>query len=145
MTDRDQMISEDELHAYVDGELPADRRGAVEAWLAVHADDAARVAAWRARYDASGRTGARKIGLVFRANPESGSCLDRSMEPADLAPFAALRQVDFVNLQHGPLGRTLGALVAGAFMPALCGCGARWPAAWLRHRPGRARWRGRRS
>ena len=47
MTDRDQMISEDELHAYVDGELPADRRGAVEAWLAAHADDAARVAAWR--------------------------------------------------------------------------------------------------
>jgi anti-sigma factor RsiW len=47
MTDRDQMISEDELHAYVDGELPADRRGAVEAWLTTHADDAARVAAWR--------------------------------------------------------------------------------------------------
>ena len=45
----DQMISEDELHAYVDGELPADRRGAVEAWLAAHADDAARVAAWRAQ------------------------------------------------------------------------------------------------
>jgi len=43
------MISEDELHAYVDGELPADRRGAVEAWLAAHADDAARVAAWRAQ------------------------------------------------------------------------------------------------
>src|SRR6202035_5739258 len=45
----DQMISEDELHAYVDGELPADRRGAVEAWLATHADDAASVAAWRAQ------------------------------------------------------------------------------------------------
>ena len=45
----DQMISEDELHAYVDGELPAERRGAVEAWLAAHADDAARVAAWRAQ------------------------------------------------------------------------------------------------
>ena len=43
----EQMISEDELHAYVDGELPADRRGAVEAWLASHAEDAARVAAWR--------------------------------------------------------------------------------------------------
>ena len=43
----EQMISEDELHAYVDGELPAERRGAVEAWLASHPDDAARVAAWR--------------------------------------------------------------------------------------------------
>jgi anti-sigma factor RsiW len=49
MTDKDQLISEDELHAYVDGELPADRRGAVEAWLTTHADDAARVAAWRAQ------------------------------------------------------------------------------------------------
>jgi anti-sigma factor RsiW len=49
MTDRDQTISEDELHAYVDGELPADRRGAVESWLTAHTDDAARVAAWRAQ------------------------------------------------------------------------------------------------
>jgi anti-sigma factor RsiW len=47
MIDRDQSVSEDELNAYVDGELPADRRGAVEAWLATHADDAAKVAAWR--------------------------------------------------------------------------------------------------
>jgi anti-sigma factor RsiW len=47
MIDRDQIVSEDELGAYVDGELPADRRGAVEAWLATHLDDAAKVAAWR--------------------------------------------------------------------------------------------------
>jgi anti-sigma factor RsiW len=47
MTDRDAAITEHELHAYVDGELPADRRGAVEAWLAVSPEDAARVAAWR--------------------------------------------------------------------------------------------------
>ena len=45
-------MTEDELHAYVDGELPADRRAAVEAWLATHPDDAARVAAWRAQADA---------------------------------------------------------------------------------------------
>ena len=49
MTDPRIPVTEDELHAYVDGELPADRRGAVEAWLATHADDAARVAAWRAQ------------------------------------------------------------------------------------------------
>jgi len=47
MIDRDPAISEDELHAYVDGELADDRRGAVEAWLAAHPDDAAKVAAWR--------------------------------------------------------------------------------------------------
>src|ERR1700676_1234381 len=47
MIERDQIVSEDELNAYVDGELPADRRGAVEAWLANHLDDAPKVAAWR--------------------------------------------------------------------------------------------------
>jgi anti-sigma factor RsiW len=40
-------VSEDELHAYVDGELPAERRGAVESWLTTHLEDAAKVAAWR--------------------------------------------------------------------------------------------------
>jgi len=30
MTDRDVPVTEDELHAYVDGELAADRRAAVE-------------------------------------------------------------------------------------------------------------------
>src|SRR6266542_709425 len=52
MTDRDLPVTEDELHAYVDGELPADRRTAVEAWLAAHPDDMARVAKWRALTDA---------------------------------------------------------------------------------------------
>jgi anti-sigma factor RsiW len=49
MTDRDQFVSEDEFHCYVDGELPADRRGAIEAWLAAHPDDAAKIAAWRSQ------------------------------------------------------------------------------------------------
>jgi anti-sigma factor RsiW len=47
MIDRDQIVSEEELSAYSDGELPAERRSAVEAWLATHPDDAAKVAAWR--------------------------------------------------------------------------------------------------
>jgi anti-sigma factor RsiW len=45
-------VREDELHVYVDGELPADRRDAVEAWLASHPEDASRVAAWRAQAEA---------------------------------------------------------------------------------------------
>ena len=45
-------VTEDELHAYVDNELPADRRAAVEAWIAAHPDDAARVTSWRAMSDA---------------------------------------------------------------------------------------------
>jgi anti-sigma factor RsiW len=51
MTDQDRNVTEDELHAYVDGELPAQRRGVVEAWLAAHPDDAAKVAAWRSQAD----------------------------------------------------------------------------------------------
>jgi anti-sigma factor RsiW len=49
MIDRDMPVTDDELHAYVDGELPADRLSAVERWLATHPEDAARVAAWRAQ------------------------------------------------------------------------------------------------
>ncbi|QDM18574.1 anti-sigma factor [Tardiphaga sp. vice352] len=59
MTEPRMPVTEDELHAYVDNELPAERRGEVEAWLAAHPDDAARVQSWRAmaellhaRYDA---------------------------------------------------------------------------------------------
>lgn len=37
----------DELHAYVDGQLPAERRAAVEAWLAANPDAAARVRGWK--------------------------------------------------------------------------------------------------
>jgi anti-sigma factor RsiW len=52
MADRDSPVTEDELHAYVDGELAPDRRAAVETWLAAHPDDAVHVAAWRAQGDA---------------------------------------------------------------------------------------------
>ena len=52
MTDRHSPVTEDELHVYVDGELPSDRLEAMEAWLSTHPDDAARVAAWRALADA---------------------------------------------------------------------------------------------
>src|ERR1700716_2856148 len=59
MTKPEIPVTEDELHAYVDNELPAERRADVEAWLAAHPDDAERVRSWRAmaealhaRYDA---------------------------------------------------------------------------------------------
>ena len=59
MNDRNIPVTEDELHAYVDGELPVERRADVEAWLAAHPDEAERVQSWRAmaemlhaRYDA---------------------------------------------------------------------------------------------
>ena len=52
MIDREPPVTEDELHAYVDGELAADRRAAVEQWQGSHPDDAARVSAWRALAEA---------------------------------------------------------------------------------------------
>nr|HAQ92426.1 anti-sigma factor [Afipia sp.] len=52
MTDHNIPVTEDELHAYVDNELPVERRAAVEAWLAAHPDDAERVTSWRAMSDA---------------------------------------------------------------------------------------------
>jgi anti-sigma factor RsiW len=42
-------IMEDDLHAYADGLLEATRRAEVEAWLAAHPQDAARVQAWIAQ------------------------------------------------------------------------------------------------
>ena len=51
MIDRDSPVTEDELHALIDGELPADRQEAVAAWLATHPDQAAQVGAWRAQAD----------------------------------------------------------------------------------------------
>ena len=52
MIDRHSPVTEDELHAYVDGELPVDRLRAVEDWLAAHPEDAARIAEWRIQADA---------------------------------------------------------------------------------------------
>jgi anti-sigma factor RsiW len=51
MTDPRIPVTEDELHAYVDNELPAERRGDVEAWLTTHPDDAERVRSWLAMAD----------------------------------------------------------------------------------------------
>jgi len=45
-------VTEDELHAYVDNELPGERRADVEAWLASHPEDAERVQSWRAMAEA---------------------------------------------------------------------------------------------
>lgn len=47
MNDKTQALSDADLHAYVDGLLEEQRRLVVEAWLAAHPDDAAKVAAYR--------------------------------------------------------------------------------------------------
>lgn len=52
MSDDNTPVTEAELHAYVDGEIPADRLEAVEAWLATHPEDAALVIAWKKQAEA---------------------------------------------------------------------------------------------
>jgi anti-sigma factor RsiW len=42
-------ITDDDLHAYVDGALTAERRAGVDAWLAGHPEDAERVRAYQAQ------------------------------------------------------------------------------------------------
>src|SRR6185436_8033983 len=52
MVDREPTVSEEELHAYVDGQIAGGECAAIEKWLESHPEDAARVAAWRAQADA---------------------------------------------------------------------------------------------
>ena len=95
--DRPQIpVTEDELHAYVDGELPAERRGDVERWLAAHPDDAARVQSWRAIADA---LHARYDAVADEPVPARLS-IDRLARPP--------RQVD-----DGAIAATLAAFLAG--------------------------------
>jgi anti-sigma factor RsiW len=94
MTDREQI--EDELNAYVDGELPADRRDAVEAWLAAHPEDAAKVAAWR------------KQGELIRAR--YGAAADEKPPPRlDLGRLARRR----AGMKIAAIAAVLAAFVAG--------------------------------
>jgi len=46
------MVTEAELHAWLDGELPAERRADVESYLALHPQDAERLAAYGRQNDA---------------------------------------------------------------------------------------------
>src|SRR6266581_9308156 len=76
MMDRDLPVTADELHAYVDGLLP-DRRAAVEAWLAVHPNDAAQVAEWRAQAD----TIRARYGVIANEPVPARFDLDRLARP----------------------------------------------------------------
>ena len=52
MVEREPSVSEEELHAYVDGQIAGGECAVIEQWLASHPEDAARVSAWRAQADA---------------------------------------------------------------------------------------------
>jgi len=81
MVDYNTPVTDGELHAYVDGELPPDRSEAVEAWLASHPEDAGRVAAWRVQAEAiRARYGATIHGPV--PDRLTLSRITRSQQPA---------------------------------------------------------------
>lgn len=73
-------IDDTELHAYLDGELGEEERRAVEAWLAAHPDDTARVAAWRGDMEALAGLGA---DILDQTPPERLTrALDAAARPA---------------------------------------------------------------
>ena len=73
--------------------------------------DPVRVAAWQERYEAQGRTGRRRVGVVFQANLAGRSAPKKLMRIGDMVPLAAIEGIDLVNLQHGPEGRAFAAAV----------------------------------
>jgi anti-sigma factor RsiW len=104
MIDDNLPVTEDELHAYVDGELPADRIEAVTNWLAAHPSEAATVAAWRAQAEA--------------IRTRYGATIDEPM-PARLKLGRIVRQ-------DGWLGRSFAAIAAAAVIAFLIGGGTGW-------------------
>lgn len=107
MIDRDSPVTEEELHAFVDGELPADRQEAVNAWLAAHPEQAALVAAWRAQADA--------IRAKF------GAVADE--------PVPERLKLESIARQGAANGRRWGTIAAAAAVVAfLIGGGAGWVA-----------------
>src|SRR5665213_70832 len=99
MIDRDSPVTEDELHAYVDGELPADRQEAITSWLAAHPEQAAQVAAWRAQADS---IRARYGAVVHEPVPDRLKLeqITRALRPGRLS-WAALATAAIVTLFVG--------------------------------------------
>jgi anti-sigma factor RsiW len=95
-------MTESDLQAYVDGRLPDARRAEVEAYLASHPDEVARVAAYRAQTEA---LRAQYRDVVDEAVPER---LARAMQPRR----ARLRRVAAV-VAWMTLGGVIGWLLRG--------------------------------
>jgi len=108
MIDRDSPVTEEELHAFVDGEVPADRQEAVAAWLTAHPEDAALVAGWRAQADSIRA----RYGAV--ANE----------------PVPARLTLDQVMRKDRSSGRSWAAMAAAAAVVAFLGGGA---TGWVAH------------
>ena len=105
----ERSVTEAELHAWLDGELPADRCGAVRRYLAEHPEDARRLESYRRQ--------AALIARAYTSLPEARAHPQRSLRMPVLAGLAALLLA--VGAAVGWLGRDLfahdtGELVASA-------------------------------
>lgn len=107
MIDRDLSVTEDELHAYVDGELPDERLPAVTAWLAANPEQAALVAHWRMQGDAIRA----RYGAVASEPVPDRLQLDRIARDAD---------------RGRPHWRSLTAMAAAVLLAFGIGAGAGW-------------------
>src|ERR1700730_14574458 len=101
MSERETPVTQDELHAYVDGELAPDRVTAVEAWLAAHPEAAALLRGWQAQAEA----------IRARYGPLASQ------------PVPARLELD--RLARGTRSRRAGAAGAG-FWAVFVGGGGRW-------------------
>lgn len=106
MIDRDSPVTEEELHAYVDGEVPADRLEAVTFWLAAHPEQAALVATWRAQAEA---IRARYGAIASEPVP------DRF-------------KLDQLTRQQRSIGHSWASMAAAAVVALMIGGGAGWMA-----------------
>lgn len=109
-------ISEDDLHAYVDDALPAERRVAVEEHLARHPADAERVAAYRAQ----------KLALKALFQPVLDEPLPESLHALTVQPlrpsagggwFSGLWQRLAASVLIAALGGVGGWLAHGQYAP----------------------------
>jgi anti-sigma factor RsiW len=110
MIDRDHIVSEDELNAYVDGELPAERLGAVEAWLTTRPDDAMKVAAWRQQVELIRA----RYGAVINDKPPQRLNVDRLTRRRYGALAAAIAVTFAALLVGGAVGWTARGAVAAS-------------------------------
>src|SRR4051794_24581560 len=101
MTEPNMPVTEDELHAYVDNELPAERRADVEAWLSTHSDDAERVQAWR------------EMAQALHARYDS------------VADEPIPKRLDIDRLRHSPRQWIMGA-IAASLLAFVAGGGVGW-------------------
>lgn len=111
MTETMQTVDENDLHAYADDRLDAARRAEVEAWLAAHPEDRARVADWQAQNAA--------IRSLFPGD-ETASDADRALLSGASRP-ARPRRLSVATLARTAAAILLfiGGIGVGRFAPPL--------------------------